>query len=58
VLHIIHLLADSNGRSPEPLVETAKALYKTRLRNVRILVPVITSLTKGEVISVLPKLVS
>ncbi|KAK3093871.1 hypothetical protein FSP39_021289 [Pinctada imbricata] len=55
VTRVIHILTDKVAPSPE-LVERVRDLYHKRVPDVRFLIPVLTGLTKKEVIQALPKL--
>ncbi|XP_028968419.1 symplekin [Galendromus occidentalis] len=56
ITRIIHLLTEQNTPSPE-LVARVRDLYHKRVADVRFLIPVLTGLTKKEVIAALPKLI-
>jgi len=56
VLRIIHILTEKNMPSPK-LVSNVRELYNKRLPDVRFLIPVLTGLTKKEIISALPQLI-
>ncbi|XP_046571189.1 symplekin-like [Haliotis rubra] len=56
VMRVIHILTDKTLPSSE-LVERIRDLYQKRVPDVRFLIPVLTGLTKVEVISALPKLI-
>ncbi|KAK3581424.1 hypothetical protein CHS0354_016286 [Potamilus streckersoni] len=56
VTRVIHILTDKTAPSPE-LVERVRDLYHKRVPDVRFLIPVLTGLSKKEVIAALPKLI-
>ncbi|RXG54176.1 Symplekin [Armadillidium vulgare] len=56
ITRIIHILTEKAPPSEE-LVSRVKELYNKRVSDVRFLIPVLTGLTKKEVIAVLPKLI-
>ncbi|KAH1013541.1 hypothetical protein HUJ04_002523 [Dendroctonus ponderosae] len=56
VTRVIHILTDKGSPSTE-LVEKVKELYNTKVFDVRFLIPVLTGLSKQEIISALPKLI-
>ncbi|KAJ8308619.1 hypothetical protein KUTeg_013493, partial [Tegillarca granosa] len=56
VTRVIHILTDKVAPSPD-LVERVRDLYHKRVPDVRFLIPVLTGLTKKEVIAALPKLI-
>lgn len=56
VTRVIHILTDKASPSPE-LVERVRDLYHKRVPDVRFLIPVLTGLSKDEVIQALPKLI-
>ncbi|XP_014678307.1 PREDICTED: symplekin-like, partial [Priapulus caudatus] len=56
VTRIIHILTDKSPPSQQ-LVERVRDLYHKRVSDVRFLIPVLTGLSKREVIAALPKLI-
>ncbi|CAG0886922.1 unnamed protein product, partial [Darwinula stevensoni] len=56
VTRVIHILTDQTPPSEE-LVTHVRELYNKRVSDVRFLIPVLTGLTKREVIAALPKLI-
>ena len=56
VLRIIHILTEKSMPSAQ-LVDNVRELYSKRLPDVRFLIPVLTGLTKKEIISALPQLI-
>ena len=56
VLRIIHILTEKVALTPE-LVEKVRNLYERRLPDVRFLIPILTGLSKSEIISALPQLI-
>ncbi|XP_014288732.1 symplekin isoform X2 [Halyomorpha halys] len=56
VTRIIHILTDKSAPSAE-LVDRVRELYRTRVSDVRFLIPVLNGLKKGEIIEALPKLI-
>jgi len=56
VLRIIHILTEKSPPSAS-LVDNVRELYAKRLPDVRFLIPVLTGLTKKEVIAALPQLI-
>ena len=56
VLRIIHILTEKTVPTLE-LVEKVRNLYDKRLPDVRFLIPVLTGLSKHEIISALPQLI-
>ncbi|CAF0878916.1 unnamed protein product [Brachionus calyciflorus] len=56
VLRIIHILTEKSQPSID-LVNKVRNLYATKLPDVRFLIPILTGLTKAEVIAALPQLI-
>lgn len=56
VLRIIHILTEKTMPSCK-LVDNVRELYSKRLPDVRFLIPILTGLTKKEIISALPQLI-
>ncbi|CAH1966093.1 unnamed protein product [Acanthoscelides obtectus] len=56
VTRVIHILTDKTPPSVH-LVERVRDLYTTRISDVRFLIPVLTGLTKQEIILALPRLI-
>ena len=56
IMKIVHIMTDKSLPSPE-LVEKVKILYEERVDDVRFLIPVLTGLSKNEIIQTLPKLI-
>ncbi|KAL1491323.1 hypothetical protein ABEB36_011936 [Hypothenemus hampei] len=56
VTRVIHILTDKATPTPQ-LVEKVKELYDTKVSDVRFLIPVLTGLTKQEIITAIPKLI-
>ena len=56
VLRIIHILTEKTAPTLE-LVEKVRNLYDKRLPDVRFLIPILTGLSKNEIISALPQLI-
>lgn len=57
ITRMVHILTDKSMPSPE-LVDKVKALYEdNRVQDVRFLIPVLTGLSKSEIIAILPKLI-
>ncbi|XP_037293569.1 symplekin-like [Manduca sexta] len=52
----LHILTEKAPPSPE-LVSRVRELYATRVSDVRFLIPVLTGLTKKEILAALPKLI-
>ncbi|XP_026425320.1 uncharacterized protein LOC113321634 [Papaver somniferum] len=57
LLQVLHILTDGTVPSPD-LVYTVKKLYDSKLKDVGILIPVLSSLPKEEVLPIFPKLVN
>ena len=55
ITKILHIITDGVSPNPE-LVDRVRDLYKTRVPDVRFLVPIVNGLSKQEIIDVLPKL--
>lgn len=55
IIRIIHILTERTTPNPE-LVKCVRQLYHSKLSDVRLLIPIITGLTKQEVLAALPKL--
>ncbi|KAL3505002.1 hypothetical protein ACH5RR_034843 [Cinchona calisaya] len=53
---VIHVL--SEGTSPPDLVATVKHLYETKLKDATILIPILSSFSKNEVLPIFPQLVN
>ncbi|KAG6455912.1 hypothetical protein O3G_MSEX009451 [Manduca sexta] len=53
---LVHILTEKAPPSPE-LVSRVRELYATRVSDVRFLIPVLTGLTKKEILAALPKLI-
>ena len=56
VTRIVHILTEKQ-RPPQPLVDKFRDLYKRRMSDVRLLIPVLTGLTKQEIMAALPDLI-
>jgi len=56
IMKIVNILTDKATPSPE-LVEKVKILYEEKVEDVRFLIPVLTGLSKREIIQTLPKLI-
>ena len=56
ITRIIHILTEKATPSPE-LVDKVRELYAHRVADVRFLIPVLTGLTRQEVVAALPKLI-
>lgn len=56
VLRIIHILTEKSQPSID-LVNKVRNLYATKLPDVRFLIPILTGLTKAEIIAALPQLI-
>ena len=56
IMKIVNIMTDKSLPSPE-LVEKVKILYEERVDDVRFLIPVLTGLSKNEIIQTLPKLI-
>merc|ERR1712223_1647211 len=56
IMKIVNIMTDKSLPSPE-LVEKIKILYEERVDDVRFLIPVLTGLSKNEIIQTLPKLI-
>ncbi|OVA02697.1 Protein of unknown function DUF3453 [Macleaya cordata] len=54
---VLHILTDGTIPSPE-LIFTVRSLYNSKLKDVGILIPILSSLPKDEVLPIFPKLVS
>lgn len=57
VLQALHLLTDQAAPTPE-LTEAVKEVYLQRTQDARFLIPVLSGLSKDEIISNLPKLIN
>ena len=57
VTRVLHILTEKSKPTLD-LVEKVRELYETRVNDVRILIPVLTGLTKAELINALPKLIA
>lgn len=57
VTRVLRIVTDKNPPTVE-LVQKVKDLYHKRVSDVRFLIPVLNGLNKGEIIEVLPKLIS
>ncbi|MCL7032904.1 hypothetical protein MKW94_018386 [Papaver nudicaule] len=57
LLQVLHILTDGTVPSPD-LVFAVRKLYDSKLKDVRILIPVLSSLPKDEVLPIFPKLVN
>ncbi|XP_026414316.1 uncharacterized protein LOC113309995 [Papaver somniferum] len=57
LLQVLHILTDGTVPSPD-LVYTVKKLYDSKLKDVGILIPVLSYLPKEEVLPIFPKLVN
>jgi symplekin len=56
LMQVLQILTD--GTSPPPdLIATVKRLYETKLKDAGVLIPILSSLTKDEVLPIFPKLV-
>ncbi|XP_013136143.1 PREDICTED: symplekin [Papilio polytes] len=53
---LVHILTEKTPPTPE-LVSKVRELYATRVSDVRFLIPVLTGLTKKEILAALPKLI-
>ncbi|KAL7619282.1 hypothetical protein Lser_V15G00028 [Lactuca serriola] len=53
---VLHVLCEGTTPSAD-LIETVKRLYKTKLKDAAILIPILSSFTKNEVLPVFPRLV-
>ncbi|KAL2622737.1 hypothetical protein R1flu_002942 [Riccia fluitans] len=56
LLQVLHSLTEGGTPSPE-LISTVKKLYETKLQDAVFLIPVLSSLTKDEVLPIFPRLV-
>ena len=56
IMKIVNILTDKAMPIPE-LVEKVKILYEEKVEDVRFLIPVLTGLSKNEIVQTLPKLI-
>ncbi|XP_058110235.1 uncharacterized protein LOC131253301 isoform X3 [Magnolia sinica] len=56
LMQVLHILTDGAVPSPE-LIFTVRRLYDSKLKDVEILIPVLSSLSKDEVLPIFPQLV-
>ncbi|KAL3691207.1 hypothetical protein R1sor_004858 [Riccia sorocarpa] len=56
LLQVLHSLTEGSTPAPE-LISTVKKLYETKLQDAVFLIPVLSSLTKDEVLPIFPRLV-
>eukprot|EP01018_Ginkgo_biloba_P004266 Gb_23976 [translate_table: standard] len=56
LMQVLHILTDGTTPSTD-LIATVKRLYETKLKDAGILIPVLSSLTKDEVLPIFPRLV-
>ncbi|XP_077217666.1 HEAT repeat-containing protein isoform X2 [Tasmannia lanceolata] len=57
LMQVLHTLTDGTVPSPE-LIFTVRMLYDSKLKDVEILIPILSSLPKDEVLRIFPKLVN
>lgn len=55
-MQVLQILTDGTCAPPE-LITTVKRLYETKLKDAGVLIPILSSLTKDEVLPIFPKLV-
>lgn len=53
---VLHVLCEGTTPSPD-LIATVKGLYETKLKDATILIPILSSFTKNEVLPIFPRLV-
>lgn len=56
LMQVLQILTDGTCAPPE-LITTVKRLYETKLKDAGVLIPILSSLTKDEVLPIFPKLV-
>lgn len=56
LMQVLQILTDGTSSPPE-LIATVKKLYETKLKDAGVLIPILSSLTKDEVLAIFPKLV-
>lgn len=54
ITRIIHILAEKTTPNPE-LVKCVRELHRTKISDVRVLIPILNELTKAEILNALPK---
>lgn len=57
VIRIIYILTERVPSPHEELVRRVRDLYQNKVKDVRVMIPVLSGLTRSELISVLPKLI-
>eukprot|EP00250_Pteridium_aquilinum_P020689 c24907_g1_i2 orf=865-4929(-) len=57
LLLVLHLLTDAAAPSPE-LIAVVKKLYESKIKDARLLTPILSSLSKAEVLPIFPHLVA
>lgn len=57
VLLVLHLLTEAAAPSPE-LIAVVKKLYESKIKDARLLTPILSSLSKAEVLPIFPHLVA
>ncbi|XP_043695297.1 symplekin isoform X2 [Telopea speciosissima] len=57
LIQVLHTLTDGTIPSPE-LILTVRKLYESKLKDVEILIPILPSLSKDEVLSIFPQLIN
>ncbi|XP_022217855.2 symplekin [Drosophila obscura] len=57
VIRIIYILTERVPTPPVDLVRRVRDLYQNRVQDVRVMIPVLSGLSRSELISVLPKLI-
>lgn len=56
LMQVLQILTDGTS-PPADLISTVKRLYETKLKDAAVLIPILSSLTKDEVLPIFPKLV-
>lgn len=57
IIRIIYILTERQATAHPDLVTRVKDLYQNKIKDVRVLIPILSGLTKQEILSALPKLI-